>query len=345
MFGPVASRPTCGLIARNPRQWAWTSQALGFEVTWVWSPDTATLPDWLCPAFPRAYFTTVVSTLRKVDLILCNSKPPTWLGSWELLPLIVATASTRALQSTLDRRVQIRHSAMGGLAERKVTLRLYSRLDLTWNKPRVPSVLPSCVYSVASDTVDLGVMVPRPHTHMLPRPYVQAVGSGCYHGGGLYPLNTKGRPKFVLPSVLHRPTGWCRRALTSVEDWMVLDVPWSITQVGALLEPSARDALWKRLFPGRCLEYGLRHLLSGFGTMDGGGILCLPRDNKRKFEGGESGEQGDSDVSEKEEESETSEEEEIDERKTTQATMGTRDTGVGEGAFSNDKTYPSWNQV
>jgi hypothetical protein len=118
MFGPVASRPTCGIVARGPGQWAWISQALGFEVSWIWSPDTTGLPDWLRSTFPHAFYTTVVSALRQVDLILCDSKPPTWLRSWDLAPVVVSTASSLALQARSDRRIRVRHSAMGGLTER-----------------------------------------------------------------------------------------------------------------------------------------------------------------------------------------------------------------------------------
>jgi hypothetical protein len=38
IFGPIATCPTCGVIVRATGQWTWISQALGFKVTWVWSP-------------------------------------------------------------------------------------------------------------------------------------------------------------------------------------------------------------------------------------------------------------------------------------------------------------------
>jgi hypothetical protein len=43
---------------------AWASIQMGFEVMWVWSPDTQGLPHWLRLAFLQAYFITVVSVLR-----------------------------------------------------------------------------------------------------------------------------------------------------------------------------------------------------------------------------------------------------------------------------------------
>ena len=70
---------------------------------------------------------------------------------------------------------------------------------------------------------------------------------------------------------------------------MVWDAPWSITSLGTRLEKPARDGLWRRMLLGRCLDYGLRHLLRGFGVMDEGGILCLPRLNQDQSEDSEVG--------------------------------------------------------
>jgi hypothetical protein len=106
----------------------------------------------------------VVSPLRPVGIVLCEGKPPIWLGSWSHAPLVMSTASLEAMNLGADCQVKVHHSAMGGLTEWEVTLRLYSRCTLTWTEPLVPLVLPSCVYSVASDTVDLGVMVAKPQT-------------------------------------------------------------------------------------------------------------------------------------------------------------------------------------
>jgi hypothetical protein len=49
--------------------------------------------------------------------------------------------------------------------------------------------------------------------------------------------------------------------------------------------------MWKTpLLPGRCLDYSLRHRLQGYGVMDEGGIICLPREEPEGSE--EEGEVG-----------------------------------------------------
>jgi hypothetical protein len=251
---------------------------MGFEISWIWSSDTQDLPDWLREEYPRAYFTTVVTALRKVDLVLCEGKPPNWLNSWALTSLVVSTASSKCIKPASDWRVKIRHSARGGLTDREVTIRFHSRMHLPWIEPRVTPVLLSCVYSIASDTVDFGVMFAKPHSRLLKKQGVQAIGPGCYHGGrGLYPTETCHSPQFVLPSVFHHPSGWCRRHLTEEERWMLWDVPWNITRQVTKSASPVSVQVWKKLLPGRCLDSGLHHLLRGFGVMDEGGIAYLPR--------------------------------------------------------------------
>jgi hypothetical protein len=53
------------------------------------------------------------------------------------------------------------------------------------------------------------IMVSKPHSRLLKKQGVQAMGSGCYHGGGLYLTDMHQTPQFVLPLVFHRPSGWC----------------------------------------------------------------------------------------------------------------------------------------
>jgi hypothetical protein len=159
---------------------------------------------------------------------------------------------------------------MGGLTEREATVRFHSNLCLSWTEPTLPRILASSIYSVAGDTVEFGTMVSKPYTRLLRHPCIQSVGLGCYHGGGLYPDEATRRPESILPSVFHRPSGWCRQSLTPSERWMVYDVPWSITSLAPSLPAAVRSKTCKQLLPGRCLEYGLRHLLKGFGVMDEG---------------------------------------------------------------------------
>jgi hypothetical protein len=158
-------------------------------------------------------------------------------------------------------------------------VRLYSHTPLVWAEPSVTPVLPSSVYSVASDTVDFGAMVPKPHSQLLKRQVVQALGKL-----GLLPTTTREPPQFVLPLVFHRPTGWCRRRLTAEEEWMVWDVPWNITKLAVgrhHCQRPERAQIWRQLLPGRCLDSGLRHLLWGFGIMDGG--YLMPTTSKQRF--------------------------------------------------------------
>jgi hypothetical protein len=180
-----------------------------------------------------------------------------------------------------DRRVRIKQSKMGGLTDREVTVRLHSKLSLGWTEPPVPQVLTSSMYPAASDMVDFEEMVSKPYTRLLKHICVQSVGSGCYHGGGLFQNEAIKRPQFILPSVFHWPLSWCSQSLTPTERWVVYDVPWSITTLETALPDEVRNTTWNRLLPaGHCLEYGLRHLLKRFGVMDGG--YYLPSNEKSK---------------------------------------------------------------
>jgi DNA-binding CsgD family transcriptional regulator len=75
---------------------------------------------------------TVVTALRKVDLIFCEGKPPNWLNSWALTSLVVSTARSKCIRPASDWRVRIRHSARRGLTDREVTIRFHSRMHLPW---------------------------------------------------------------------------------------------------------------------------------------------------------------------------------------------------------------------
>ena len=142
-----------------------------------------------------------------------------------------------------------------------------------WSQPEEPVRLPTSVYSVVSDTVDVGRKAVAPSPVNLQPPYdVHEISSGVFHGGGLYPLDyaAKRKPQFILWSVLHG--GWCKRRLMEVEEWSVKDVPVRIYQLAKAHPKIDLGKLWKEMLPGRCLEYGLRQVLEGIGVMSGGRV-------------------------------------------------------------------------
>ncbi|CAJ1966198.1 unnamed protein product [Cylindrotheca closterium] len=137
------------------------------------------------------------------------------------------------------------HNELGGLTTASVHLQAYSSIDRKWVQPTPLQTLPTTVYSVASDTVDMGTKVSGPKILMLMgKSRVQRIAPNTYHGGGLYLLDVKPgvKPFFILKSVL--VNGWVRRRLTTVEEWTVKDAPVRIVK---LAQEAGEDMnrLWK----------------------------------------------------------------------------------------------------
>lgn len=264
---PVDSRPTVGVVGTTTFQWVWIAASLGFRVVWGWHAHADKLPRWLQVDDSKVTYTTRRNLLTPVDLILCESKMPQWLQSWRLSRVVVGLHRPR-FRVPWYRRVKFKHSDLGGLTEQEISCFVCAtQQPEQWDPPDPGFALRSAVYSVASDTVELGKPCAPPQRRLLDHPRVLHLGGTVYHGGGLLPKNESAR--FILPSV-YSPTRWVRRELTSHEKLMAYDVPHRIISL-----ESRRDQ-YPGLLPGRCLQTSLRTILRGLGWMDGGGHFLFP---------------------------------------------------------------------
>lgn len=266
---PTDSRPTAGVLVHRSPQWAWIARSLGFRISWVWARDTSQLPVWLTPLLDGAAFTTNRSMLCPVDVLLSDSGVPRWLASMSLSSLALSLRSPKSAWPW-GRCVSHNHQALGGLTTKTLAVNILSTTaHSSWVAPPLPVALSMPIFSIASDTTKTGRPAPCPSSRSFDPPLrVRGLGGGCFHGGGLYPLDVLGptsRPTFLLPSVY----GWRRRRLTQAEEWMVFDVPHDVTSLlPSLSDPSS---LLLCLQPGRCLQQGLKDALLGLGFLDGGG--------------------------------------------------------------------------
>jgi hypothetical protein len=194
---------------------------------------------------------------------------PGWLDLWALTSLVVSTLAARPRSGLRERWSQwtrLCHTELGGLTEGDLRVIMYSPRALAFEACPPSPVLPTCVYSVAGDTIEAGLPLSGPITRVLHPLCVLALGKNLYHGGGLYPRCARGvRPTFLLPTVLHRPATWCRRRLTPLET--------RICVLGLQAPDSAR--VLGRLHPGQCLHEGLWRLLRGMGVMYDGGVVSF----------------------------------------------------------------------
>jgi hypothetical protein len=239
---PILSQlPRCGVCVTSDPQWLWISESLGFRVAWVWSRRTDLFPRWLRDSFPTAHFTMVAVHLSPPSLVLCDSLAPSWvLEMPKDYPRLVPSRNLikdrgnrrkRVSEGTF-RFVKMNHANLGGLTERSQTVRLWTSEELTWEAPPTPKLLHSMVYSVASDTEEVGRHPKAPRVRVLDPVRVKAIGPNVYHGGGLCPeMSQMEAAIFLLPPVYHQPTGWCIRRLLPMERWTALDVPWRIARL------------------------------------------------------------------------------------------------------------------
>jgi hypothetical protein len=191
-----------------------------------------------------------------------------------LTSLVVSTSAARSQSALCDgwsHWTRLRHTDLGGLTKTDVRIMLYAPRTMVFSECDPSAVLPTCVYSVAGNTVEAGRPSVGPLIWVLHPLRVLPLGKNLYHGSGLYPRCPRGvRPIFLLPSVFHRPATWCLWALTPLESWMVWDVSYRICVLG--LADSERNTLLGRLHPGRCLHEGL---LRGLGLMGDEGVLSF----------------------------------------------------------------------
>ena len=73
---PVSTRPTAGLIVAGTGEWAWICRSLGMVVSWVWAERAEWLPEWLRIELPEVVMTNNREVLTKVNVILCERRPP-----------------------------------------------------------------------------------------------------------------------------------------------------------------------------------------------------------------------------------------------------------------------------
>ena len=276
----------CGIVCSNGLpQWLWVVDTLGFDPIWCLLPKAMDL-EWLRPAYPKIVFTHDFQYCPPVSAVFCDARPLESVTQWEHLQLLFSLKrSKRQRRSGWNYfGVSLLHSAVGGCTDGQAQVHCMVRSGTEFSRKPATFSIPSCVYTVASDTIDMGRIAAAPIMRRLPSCEVVKLSASVYHGGGLYPSDSKLPPVFLLPSVLSC-TGWCRRRLTLEEVWGLYDVPHRVVELlGRFPTSSTAWQHSKRLLPGRCLEYGVRHLLDGMdGKIEGGRILFSRESRKHQL--------------------------------------------------------------
>ena len=252
----------CGVVCNTGLpQWLWVVDTLGFDPIWCLMGKEMEL-DWLRVVYPKIVFTCDMQYCPEVPAMFCDGRPLLSFN-WATLQLLFSVRRTRrSLTGWQQLHASLSHSAVGGCSDASTHVFCMVRSSpVLSNRENLP-YLPSCVYAVASDTVDAGRVAVPPLSRRLPHSTVVPLSTTLYHGGGLFPSGLKTSPVFLLPSVLS-PTGWCRRRLTLAETWGVYDVPHRIVEL--LPNMPSVAAAWhasRTLLPGRGLEHGVRQLLA-----------------------------------------------------------------------------------
>jgi hypothetical protein len=100
------------------------------------------------------YFTTIQLHLSPVDVVLCDLFAPEWiLVSPTDYPRLVLSPSLfcprgrprRSLPSRTLRYVSLKHSKLGGLTDRSLTVQLWTAKALDWEAPERRTFLPLMV--------------------------------------------------------------------------------------------------------------------------------------------------------------------------------------------------------
>jgi hypothetical protein len=231
--------------------------------------------EWLRPAYPKIVFTTDLQYCSPVSVVFCDGRPLGSAARWtELQLMFFLQRGSRPIPGWTYHQQLLSQTLLGGCSDASQRVFCMAREGATYVHPSSRKILPGCVYTIASDTIDSGRIAKAPDSRRLPACIIVKVGKSVYHGGGLFPSTLKEHPIFLLPSMLS-PTQWCRRRLTLEETWGVYDAPHHVV---TLLRRRPSVAAWidcRCLLPGRCLEYGVCHLLTGIGGRIEGGELCL----------------------------------------------------------------------
>jgi hypothetical protein len=181
----------CGVVCSNGLpQWLWIVDALGFQPVWCLKSSECTVDlEWLRPAYPKLVFTTDIQCCPRVAAVFCDARPLKEVTEWnELQLLFLLRISRRLLAPGWNCFTEIlRHSAVGGCTDSGAKAHVYSRSGSASLKSPAASVIPSCVHTVASDTVDSGRATAAPSLRRLPACDVVRVSKALHHGGGLHP--------------------------------------------------------------------------------------------------------------------------------------------------------------
>jgi hypothetical protein len=282
-----ADKVDCGVFcSKGFPQWLWIVDSLGFQPIWcLLASGMASELEWLRNVYPKIVFTTDLQYCCPVVAVFCDARPLRIATSWsELQLMFFLQPASRVPGDWTCCSELLSHSGVGGCTDSSQRIHCMARSGTYYARQSSPVVIPGCVYTVASDTVDSGRQAPPPTQRRLPTCTILKVGKSLYHGGGLYPAGNRDHPLFLLPSVLS-PSGWCRRRLSLAETWGIYDVPYRVVE---LLADRPGPQAWtdsRKLLPGRCLEYGIRQLLAGLqGKIEGGRILFSRSTRKRQRE-------------------------------------------------------------
>jgi hypothetical protein len=275
----------CGVYcSKGLPQWLWIVDSLGFQPIWcLLAAAAAGELEWLRKVYPKIVFTTDLQYCRPVVAVFCDARPLGIATTWvELQLMFCLQPSSRVPPGWMTCSALFSHSDAGGCTDSSQRVHCMARSGSLYERQLPPKVIPGCVYTIASDTVDSGRQAPPPTHRRLPSCALLKVGKSVYHGGGLYPTGLQEHPIFLLPSVLSS-SGWCRRRLTLEETWGVYDVPHRVVELLADRPVSQAWTDSRKLLPGRCLEFGVRQLLSGLqGKIEGGRILFSRSTRKRQ---------------------------------------------------------------
>jgi hypothetical protein len=263
---PQQERVPCGVVATSTAQWLWIADTLGYDPEWCWLGDAFQDESWLRSAYPKTAFIRDVAWVQPVTVVFCDGQPPQFVYRLHTLAFIFhLKTQRRKFEHWQTHLVRLRHSNLGGLTLLNSVLLCSTGVHRHYHDAAVADGLASCVYTVASDTLDAGTRARPPLVRRLGEARVARLGANLFHGGKLYPIGEP-RPVFLLPSV-YQPTGWCKRRLTVEEEWMVYDVPHRITSLLWERAASSVHQDFKKLVPGRCLEKGVRHFMTAFSVV------------------------------------------------------------------------------
>jgi hypothetical protein len=218
----ISKRSPCGLFLDPRIDFLWTACTLGFVPTHVHVRSLALVPlvrkllpgaaivssfdsGWVrelpSVVFVQGYAHAFRHLFEEVDFIFATKARKRQLG---LTP--PGWSVTYAAAS---------HAGVGGVTDSKDACFCWARgSNRDPLQVSVPTALPRDVHSVIGDTV-AGKPCSQPKETRLDRPAVVELSPGCYHGGGLLPLDVPSA-RFRVRCVYSR-SRWCERRLTAHE--------------------------------------------------------------------------------------------------------------------------------